>query len=126
MPHMNDYENADEVDLSQVTRRLQQFGSAPLAADVEARALGRLRAGRQVSRGVSRTRLLSAAAVAAFFAGGVGLAAADVLPPSAQEVAHNALNAVGVHVPPGHDRYNDPTVCPGGPYANHGAYVREL
>src|SRR5438067_1794493 len=121
---MSDYENPDEVDLSQVTRRLQQFGSAPLAAEVEARALGRLRAGRQVRRGVSRTKLLSAAAVAAFVAGGVGLAAADVLPPSAQEVAHNALNAVGVHVPPGHDRYNDPTACPGGPYANHGAYVR--
>jgi hypothetical protein len=41
-----------------------------------------------------------------------------------QDVAHNALDAVGVHVPPGHNRYNDPTVCPGGPYRNHGAYVR--
>jgi hypothetical protein len=121
---MNDYENPDDADLSHVTRRLQQFGSAPLAADLEARALGGLRAGRRASRRVSRTKLLSAAAVAAFFAGGVGLAAADVLPPSAQDVAHNALNAVGVHVPPGHDRYNDPTACPGGPYANHGDFVR--
>jgi hypothetical protein len=121
---MNDYENPDDADLSHVTRRLRQFAAAPLTADLEARTLGRLRAGRRASRGVSRTKLLSAAAVAAFFAGGVGLAAADVLPPSAQDVAHNALNAVGVHVPPGHNRYNDPTACPGGPYANHGAYVR--
>jgi hypothetical protein len=121
---MSDYENPDHEDLSHVTRRLQRFGSAPLEADVEARALSRLRAGRPASRRVSRTKLLSAAAVAAFLASGVGLAAADVLPPSAQDVAHNALNAVGVHVPPGHERYNDATACPGGPYANHGAYVR--
>jgi hypothetical protein len=39
-------------------------------------------------------------------------------------MAHGALDAVGVHVPPGHVRYNDPVVCPGGPYRNHGAYVR--
>jgi hypothetical protein len=121
---VNEYENPNDADYAQVTRRLHQFGSAPLEAEVAARALGRLRAGRPASGRVSRTKLLSAAAVAAFFASGLGLAAADVLPPSAQDVAHNALNAVGVHVPPGHDRYNDATVCPGGPYANHGAYVR--
>ena len=68
--------------------------------------------------------LVSAAAIVGFAAGGVGLAAANVLPAPAQDVAHRALDAVGVHVPPGHVRYNDPTVCPGGPYANHGAYVR--
>jgi hypothetical protein len=72
----------------------------------------------------TRLKLVAAAAVAGFAAGGVGLAAADVLPSPVQDVAHSALHAVGVHVPPGHDRYNDPNVCPGGPYANHGAYVR--
>ncbi|MDP9333026.1 MAG: hypothetical protein M3Q30_06935 [Actinomycetota bacterium] len=121
---MSDYENPNEADYFEVTRRLQQFGSAPLEAEVAARALGRVRAGRAATRRVARTKLLSAAAVAAFLASGVGLAAADVLPPSAQDVAHNALKTVGVHVPPGHDRYNDATACPGGPYANHGAYVR--
>jgi hypothetical protein len=121
---MDDYENPYEADYSDVTHRLQRFGSAPLEADVATRALGRVRAGRPASRRIARTKLLSAAAVAAFFASGIGLAAADVLPPSAQDVAHNALNAVGVHVPPGHNRYNDATACPGGPYANHGAYVR--
>jgi hypothetical protein len=57
-------------------------------------------------------------------AGSVGLAAADVLPAPVQDVAHHALDTVGVHVPPGHQRFNDPATCPGGPYANHGAYVR--
>src|SRR5438067_1750787 len=121
---MSNYENPNEADSFEVTRRLQQFGSAPLDAEVADRVLGRVRAGRAASRRVVRTKLLSAAAVAAFLASGVGLAAADVLPPSAQDVAHNALKTVGVHVPPGHDRYNDATACPGGPYANHGAYVR--
>ena len=54
----------------------------------------------------------------------MGLAAADTLPDSVQEVAHTTLAKVGVHVPPGHERYDDPVVCPGGPYENHGAYVR--
>jgi hypothetical protein len=121
---MDDFENPNDPDALRVARRLQRFASEPLDAEVAARALGRVRAGRPASRRVSRTKLLSAAAVATFVASGVGLAAADVLPPTAQEVAHNALNAVGVHVPPGHERYNDATVCPGGPYANHGAYVR--
>jgi hypothetical protein len=121
---MSNYENPTEADAFEVTRRLQQFGSASLDAGVAGRVLGRVRAGRPASRRAGRTKLLSAAAVAAFVASGVGLAAADVLPPSAQDVAHNALESVGVHVPPGHDRYNDATVCPGGPYANHGAYVR--
>ena len=121
---MDDFENPNNPDDLRVARRLQQFASQPLDEEVAARALGRVRAGRPASRRISRTKVLSAAAVATFFASGIGLAAADVLPPSAQQVAHNALNAVGVHVPPGHDRYNDATVCPGGPYANHGAYVR--
>jgi hypothetical protein len=69
-------------------------------------------------------KVLVAATVGAFAFGGVGLAAADVLPARVQDVAHTALDKVGVHVPPGHDRFDDPEVCPGGPYPNHGAYVR--
>ena len=68
--------------------------------------------------------LLVAAVVTVLLVTSVGLAAADTLPDPAQDVAHRALDTVGVHVPPGHDRYNDPAVCPGGPYDNHGAYVR--
>jgi hypothetical protein len=69
-------------------------------------------------------KVLVAAAIGAFAFGGLGLAAADVLPPPVQDVAHTALDPLGVHVPPGHDRFNDPVQCPGGPYRNHGAYVR--
>jgi hypothetical protein len=69
-------------------------------------------------------KLLPAAAAVAVLGSGVGLAAADTLPAPAQEVAHKALGVVGVHVPPGHERFNDPAECPGGPYRNHGAYVK--
>lgn len=66
---------------------------------------------------------------AAFFAGlvlgGTGLASAGTLPGSAQGVAHTALSAVGINVPDSHGpaRYNGPE-CTGGPYQNHGQYVR--
>jgi hypothetical protein len=69
--------------------------------------------------------LVPAAAVAAvLLVSSVGLAAAETLPAPVQDVAHSALKKVGIYVPPGHERYNDPVDCPGGPYANHGAYVR--
>jgi hypothetical protein len=60
--------------------------------------------------------------------GGTGLASAGVLPAPAQDVAHGTLSQVGVSVPKGHGghgpaRYNGPE-CRGGPYANHGQYVR--
>jgi hypothetical protein len=66
---------------------------------------------------------------AAFFAGlvlgGTGLASAGTLPGPAQGVAHTALSAVGIDVPNSHGpaRYNGPE-CTGGPYRNHGQYVR--
>ena len=56
--------------------------------------------------------------------GSMGLATAGALPDTAQDAAHTVLDKVGVNVPAGHERYNDPGVCPGGPYKNHGAYVR--
>lgn len=69
----------------------------------------------------SRLKVASALA-AGFVLGSVGLASAGTLPGPAQDLAHTALGAVGVKVPPGHDRYNGPE-C-GGTYANHGQYVR--
>lgn len=65
----------------------------------------------------------------AFFAGlmlgGTGLAYAGALPAPVQDAAHGALSQVGLSVPRGHGpaRYNGPE-CTGGPYANHGQYVR--
>jgi hypothetical protein len=120
---MDEHDPQDQ-DFPDLERRLAEFGSAPLDPAVAGRALERVHArGRRKLSG-ARLKLVSAAAIAGFAAGGVGLAAANVLPAPAQDVAHSALETVGVHVPPGHVRYNDPTVCPGGPYANHGAYVR--
>lgn len=120
---MNHNEPENDQDHPETMRRLQAFGSAPLGAELAGRTLERVRSGRRKVGG-ARLKLMSAAAIAGFAAGGVGLAAADVLPAAVQDAAHNTLATVGVHVPPGHNRYNDPTVCPGGPYANHGAYVR--
>lgn len=120
---MDEHEPEDQ-ELHEVERRLLAFGTAPLAPGISDRVLANVGGvGRRRLSG-ARLKLVSAAAIAGFAAGGVGLAAANVLPAPAQDVAHRALDAVGVHVPPGHVRYNDPTVCPGGPYANHGAYVR--
>jgi hypothetical protein len=121
---MDEHDHEDQ-DFPEVEHRLLAFGSAPLASGVADRTLERVRAAGRPKMSGARLKFLSAAALAGFAAGGVGIAAAaNVLPAPAQDVAHNALDAVGVHVPPGHVRYNDPTACPGGPYANHGAYVR--
>jgi hypothetical protein len=109
---------------SQLVDRLAAFASAPLDAGVAARCASRLRDGARPHGRVVRSMLLVAAVVTALLLTSVGLAAADTLPDPVQDVAHRALGTVGVHVPPGHDRYNDPAVCPGGPYDNHGAYVR--
>jgi len=63
--------------------------------------------------------------MAGFLFGSLGLASAGALPDSVQDVAHDVLDHVGVDVPPGHDRFNDPTECPGGPYKNHGDFVKQ-
>lgn len=68
------------------------------------------------------TKAKVAAGVAgAFLAGSMGLASAGTLPAPVQDAAHTTLGAVGVHVPPGHDRYAGPE-CGGA--TNHGQYVR--
>jgi hypothetical protein len=120
---MDNDQRASEDEYRGLTERLRAFGSAPLAEQVGSGALAGVRA-RQARGSDGRAKWIVAAAVAGFVAGSVGLAAADVLPAPVQDVAHHALDAVGVHVPPGHQRFNDPVACPGGPYANHGAYVR--
>jgi hypothetical protein len=111
----------DEQD---VVQRLHALGETPLPPGLAARCLDRVRG--MVAPRTRRfgTKVLVAASMGGFVFGGVGLAAADVLPAPVQDVAHTALDRVGVHVPPGHDRYNDPVACPAGPYRNHGAYVR--
>ena len=85
---------------------------------------GRLQSESASGRRHLRLKVVAAVSVGALVFSGIGLAAADVLPAPAQDVAHQALGRVGVHVPPGHQRFADPAVCPGGPYRNHGAYVR--
>lgn len=121
---MDEHDPFSDQDYPETRRRLRALGSAPLGSGVADRVLASVRSAGRPKVGRARLKLLSAAAIAGFAAGGVGLAAADVLPAPVQDMAHGALDAVGVHVPPGHVRYNDPVVCPGGPYRNHGAYVR--
>ena len=114
----------NDQEYPEVRHRLQAFGAAPLRPGLADTTLEHVRAGGRRKVGGARLKLISAAAIAGFAAAGVGLAAADVLPGPVQDAAHTTLASVGVHVPPGHIRYNDPTICPGGPYRNHGAYVR--
>jgi hypothetical protein len=121
---MNEHDPFGDQDYLAMRGRLRALGSAPLRSGVADRVLERVRSGARPKLRGARLKLLSAVAIAGFAASGVGLAAADVLPAPVQDVAHRALDTVGVNVPPGHNRYNDATVCPGGPYANHGAYVR--
>jgi hypothetical protein len=121
---MNEHDPFSDQDYLAMRGRLRALGSAPLHSGVADRVLERVRSGVRPKLRGGRLKLLSAVAIAGFAASGVGLAAADVLPAPVQDAAHRALDTVGVNVPPGHNRYNDATVCPGGPYANHGAYVR--
>src|SRR5947207_10002219 len=104
-------------------QRLQALGEEPVDDATAERVL--LRASRRRLVWWQSTKLeVAAAAAGGFLIGSVGLASAGALPAPAQDAAHTALGTVGINVPPGHDRYNDPAKCPGGPYRNHGAYVR--
>jgi hypothetical protein len=119
---MSENELPADEDFPEVTERLRAFGESELPAGTASRALARARFRPTPRRW--RGRWVVAAAVAGFTLGSVGLASAAVLPAPVQDAAHNALGAVGLHVPPGHQRYNDPATCLGGPYKNHGQYVR--
>jgi hypothetical protein len=120
MTDEREYEDSHD----ELVQRLRVMGATPLDAGAAHKVHNRVLGFRASRSGLKTVRWVMAAALAGFVAGSVGLAAADVLPAPAQDAVHNALNVVGVHVPPGHERYNDPAVCPGGPYRNHGEYVR--
>ena len=116
------------MDEHEVVDRLRRFGDQPVDPALSRQVLTSIRTSissdqHSVQRRRTRRRI-AAAAVAGFFAGSLGLASAGALPASLQDTAHSALDRIGVHVPPGHDRFNDPAVCPDGPYKNHGEYVR--
>jgi hypothetical protein len=110
----------DEVDdFEPVVSRLRSVGRQPLDHAVEQRVLARARRSRP--SWWQSTKVKVAAGIAGgFMIGSVSLASAGALPDQAQSVAHSALGAIGVHVPPGKDRYNGPE-C--GDVANHGEYV---
>jgi hypothetical protein len=110
-------------DHDDLTRRIRDLGSEPLDSGLTAKCLHVMRAQRPRRLNLTKFKIATAA-ISGFLLGSVGLASAGTLPAPAQNVAHSVLKTVGVNVPAGHDRFNDPTVCPGGPYRNHGAYVR--
>src|SRR3954470_12213592 len=103
--------------------RMEAMSREPLDPAVAARFLGPVSEPRRSWLHSAKAKV-AAAAAGGFLIGSVGLASAGSLPAPAQDAAPFALGGGGVNVPPGHDRYNDPTACPGGPYRNHGAYVK--
>jgi hypothetical protein len=112
------------MDERDVVDRLHRFGEQPIDPELSRQILTTMDgAPRSIPRRRTRMKVVGAA-VAGFFVGSLGLASAGALPASLQDTAHSALDRIGVHVPPGHERYNDPIVCPEGPYRNHGEYVR--
>lgn len=120
-------DNADTTDSAgehaALVGRLHDFGQRPVDGDTRRFVLDRIHSPRRPWWRSVKLRV-AAAAGAGFLAGSVGLASAGSLPGPAQQAAHSVLGTVGINVPPGQNRYNDPAACPGGPYRNHGAYVR--
>jgi hypothetical protein len=110
----------EKTDLAE---RLRELGRQPLDPAVRARALQKLHTAAPRQRQSSRLAI-GAAAIVGVVIGSLGLATAGALPAGVQDTAHDMLSHLGVDVPPGHERFNDPALCPGGPYENHGAYVR--
>lgn len=99
--------------------RLRRLGQAPIAPDVEATHRHAIA---QAASAPARARFgwkaVALASLAGFFAGSTALAAAGSLPAPAQDVAHEALGAVGISVP------RSTEGCPDGSrYRNHGEYV---
>jgi hypothetical protein len=109
----------DVDDFEPLVRRLHSVGQQPVDHALQQRVL--TRAHRSRATWLHSTKLKVAAAMAGgFMIGSVGLASAGALPGPAQDVARAALGAIGVDVPPGHDRYNGPE-C--GNVTSHGQYV---
>jgi hypothetical protein len=110
----------DADDLEPLVGRLHSMGQQPMDHTLGQRVLARAHRSRLIW--LHSTKLKVAAALAGgFMIGSVGMASAGALPGRAQDVAHAALSAVGVHVPPGQDRYNGPE-CDGA--TTHGQYVK--
>ena len=109
--------------------RLRELGSHPVDPASSSRHLSAMAT---VGRGRRRlwTRLkVGAAFGAGLLLGGTGLASAGALPTSAQDVANKTLAKVGVKVPQGTERFNDPAICGTDPatqqpFGNHGQYVK--
>ncbi|MGZ4210623.1 MAG: hypothetical protein ACXVQX_08500 [Actinomycetota bacterium] len=111
------------MEPDELENRLRRIGSEPLDPTTEDRMLAGVRSARR-RVAMRRRAKIAGVAVAVLLLGTGGLASAGVLPAPVQSAAHTVMGAVGIHVPPGHDRYNNPKDCPGGPYKNHGQYVR--
>ena len=116
-------------DHDPLAERLRDLGRQPIDPATSGRHLSAMTAVRP-RRGGAWTRLKVAGAFAAgLFLGGTGLASAGALPAPAQDVARSTLAKVGVNVPHGTERFNDPAVCgldpaTQQPFRNHGQYVR--
>jgi len=114
--------NEETEGPEELLHRLRAMGQRPVDPALAAEVMGRVR--HRTSWWRSTRLKVASAAAGGLLLGSVGLASAGTLPRPVQDVAHDALGAVGVGVPVGTARYNDPTACPGGPYKNHGAYVK--
>ena len=105
--------------MSDLEDRLRRLGQAPISPEIE--ATHRHAIAQAVSappRARFGWKAVALAGVAGFFAGSTALAAAGSLPAPAQDVAHDALGAVGISVP------RSTEDCPEGTsYRNHGEYV---
>ncbi|MEY2570826.1 MAG: hypothetical protein QOE63_1176 [Acidimicrobiaceae bacterium] len=108
----------------EIADRLRALGNAPVDPALSRTTVAAMHAAGPGARPTRRRAAIAAAALTGFLAGSFGLASAGALPDGLQDRAQSVLEHVGVDVPPGHVRYNDPVVCPGGPYKNHGEYVR--
>jgi hypothetical protein len=109
----------DVDDFEPLVSRLHSVGQQPVDHALQQRVLAR--ANRSRVTWLHSTKMKVAAAMAGgFMIGSVGLASAGALPAPAQDVARAALGAIGVDVPPGHERYNGPE-C--GDATSHGKYV---
>src|SRR5258706_12858571 len=91
---MDEHDPITDHDFPETQRRLRELGSAPLGSGLADRVLASVRSAGQPQGSRARLKLLSAGALAGFVAGGVGLAAADVLPAPVQDMAHGTLDPV--------------------------------
>ena len=112
-----------------LTDRLRDLGRQPVDPATSSRHLTAMAAAEGGRRRVSTKLKVGLAFAAGLLIGGTGLASAGALPAPAQNVAHSTLSKVGVDVPRGTERYNDPAVCgldpaTGKPFRNHGQYVK--